>query len=199
MSPSENELQILYDLHGKYYNHLLQLGFKLGWSKEDLKDIINQMFVDFADQGLDLSKVQNTKSYISVSFRNRLVDAARANKRKEKVKDFLSGNDLFEKGINDKIEYEEEVIALSRRLKKIYENLPPRCRRVIRLKFYEGLTTDEIVEKTGLTPRTVYNNLFEGLKLLRAELQPTEAADLLSPLHSISWIVLIQKIVENSW
>jgi RNA polymerase sigma-70 factor (ECF subfamily) len=41
---------------------------------------------------------------------------------------------------------------------------------VIDLKYYQNLTTEEIALQTGLTKRSVYNNLFEGIKLLREEL-----------------------------
>ena len=65
----------------------------------------------------------------------------------------------------------EELIA---KIKNAYNTLPARCRKVIHLKFYEGLTTDQIAERTGWNVRTVYNNLYEGIKALRAELNRTD-------------------------
>ncbi|HEX7357937.1 MAG TPA: sigma factor-like helix-turn-helix DNA-binding protein, partial [Ignavibacteriaceae bacterium] len=63
--------------------------------------------------------------------------------------------------------------------------LPKRCQKVIYLKFYEGLTTEGIVEKSGLNKRTVYNNLFEGIKMLRSELSINKAAEQFAILLSL--------------
>jgi len=52
--------------------------------------------------------------------------------------------------------------------------LPNRQKELIVLKFYEGLSYDEIVQKTGLSHRTVYNKIHEGLKKLKLDIATTQ-------------------------
>ncbi len=42
------------------------------------------------------------------------------------------------------------------------------------MRFYEGLSYEEIVQRTGLTHRTVYNKVHEAIKKLRLGLDKEE-------------------------
>jgi RNA polymerase sigma-70 factor (ECF subfamily) len=46
-------------------------------------------------------------------------------------------------------------------------SLPNRQRELIQLRYYEQLSCEEIALRTGLSLRTIYNKLHEGLKKLR--------------------------------
>lgn len=199
MAPSEDDLQIIYDLHGKYYNHLLYIGLRLGWNKEDCKDLINQMFADFAEQVNHLKSIQNKKAYLTVAFKRRLIDAFRIHKKNDRVKHALQQDETFEYGADQKMELDQHHNQLSKRIKAIYQTLPPRCQKIIYLKFYEGLSTEEIAEKTGLSVRSVYNNLSEGLRLFRAELQPADVLGVTASFGLLFWFFGFQKIIENTW
>jgi RNA polymerase sigma-70 factor (ECF subfamily) len=52
-------------------------------------------------------------------------------------------------------------------LKKALGTLQPRQQRTIELTYYEGLTAEEIAERTGETVRVVRHNLYRGLDNLR--------------------------------
>jgi len=52
-------------------------------------------------------------------------------------------------------------------LSKALSNLQPSQQRTIELTYYEGLTADEIAERTGETVRVVRHNLYRGLGALR--------------------------------
>jgi len=164
MTPTEAELQSYYDLHKRYYGELIHIGVKLGWNREDLKDIINQMFLDLIDKGVQVKSIINPKAYLHTVLHRKLIDYSRKNKKAKQMRDFFMSEDLYETGIDGKIEEEQELAEITKRIVAIYQTLPARCQKVIFLKFYEGLTTTQIAAKTGLSSRTVYNNLFEGLK-----------------------------------
>jgi RNA polymerase sigma-70 factor (ECF subfamily) len=55
----------------------------------------------------------------------------------------------------------------------------------VHLKYYEGLSTDEIALRTGIEKRTVYNQLHEGIKFLRKELSAGAPGIHLSSLLSL--------------
>lgn len=170
MTPIEDDLQIFYDLHRTYYDHLIHIGVRFGWNREDLKDIINQMFLDLIDQGIQAQTIINPKAYLTTTFRRKLIDIIRRNNKTREVHDFLMREEDYESGVEDIIVEQQQKAEMVKKIKAVYEKLPARCKKVIFHKFYEGLTTIQIAEKTGLSQRSVYNNLFEGLKLLRADL-----------------------------
>jgi len=170
MTPIEDDLQRFYDLHRIYYDHLVRVGLQYGWNREDLKDIINQMFLDLIEQGIQPQTIINPKAYLSTTFRRKLIDIVRKTNRTKEMRDFLMREEDYESGVDDLIAEQQQKAELVQKIKSIYEKLPPRCKKVIFHKFYEGLTTEQIAQKTGLSQRSIYNNLFEGLKLLRADL-----------------------------
>lgn len=128
------------------------------------------MFLDLIDQGIQAQAIINPKAYLSTTFRRKLIDIIRKNNKTREVHDFLMREEDYELGVEDIIVEQQQKAEMVKKIKDLYEKLPARCKKVIFHKFYEGLTTIEIAEKTGLSQRSVYNNLFEGLKLLRADL-----------------------------
>lgn len=170
MSAVTNHLQTFYTWHSQYYNDLMMMGLRLGWEKEMLKDIINQVFLDLIEKNVDPSLINTPKAFLTTTFKRKLIDADRKNKRIINAHILLEKQETRESSTQEKWEETEDLLQLVNRLKALYENLPPRCKKVIYLKFYEALSTEQIIERTGLSARSVYNNLFEGIKLLRAEM-----------------------------
>jgi RNA polymerase sigma-70 factor (ECF subfamily) len=184
---SSSQVQMLYSLHGKYFDHLINIGLRFGWSREDLKDIINQMFLDLIDQRVQFNTVSNHKAYLSTTFRRKLIDSGRKNKKQQWVHKLMASDVSYEPGIDEMRDRAQDVMEMAGRIKLLYEKLPLRCQKVIHLKFYEGLTTEQIAERTALSTRSVYNNLFEGLKVLRKGLLQYQA----TPSTSFSSLFLI--------
>ena len=147
----------------------INMGLKLGYRQDEIKDIINQFFLDLLEKKIDPLSIQNPQAYLSTAFKRKLIDHYRKYGKGRLV--VLKADDQGHAGasIQDTIEQIEANTALVNAIRMAYEKLPARCRKVIDLKYYQGLTTDEIILQTGLTKRSVYNNLFEGIKLLREE------------------------------
>jgi RNA polymerase sigma factor (sigma-70 family) len=53
-------------------------------------------------------------------------------------------------------------------------DLPNRQKELIALRFYEGLNYEEIVQRTGLSHRTVYNKIHEGIKKLKTDMESSQ-------------------------
>jgi RNA polymerase sigma-70 factor (ECF subfamily) len=67
----------------------------------------------------------------------------------------------------------QEVVCL---LEQVLATLESRQRRVIELTYFEGLTAEEIADKTGDTASSVRHNLYRGLAKLRKMLEETGAS-----------------------
>lgn len=155
--------------YGTFQYTFMGMGLKFGYRQDEIKDIINQFFLDLLEKKIDPLSIQNPQAYLSTAFRRKLIDHYRKYGEGRLAVLKVDDEDYAGSSIQDTIEQIEANTALIDAIRTAYEKLPARCRKVIDLKYYQGLTTDEIVLETGLTKRSVYNNLFEGIKLLREE------------------------------
>ena len=151
------------------FNYLIITGLYQGFALEEVKDIIQKLFLDFAEKKIDLDNISNPHSYIITSFNRRLIDLHRL-RVKRTNRDRVIYRELSELSVDKVIEQNESSHEMASKLKRAYEQLPERCKKVISLKYYEGLNNEEIKIRTGLTIRSVYNNLSTGIKQLRKEL-----------------------------
>ncbi|MEO8962162.1 MAG: sigma-70 family RNA polymerase sigma factor [Ginsengibacter sp.] len=168
----------------------MNMGLKFGYQQDDIKDIINQFFLDLLEKKVDPSSIQNPQAYLATAFRRKLIDHYRKHGKDQLL--VIKADDEHYAGVSiqDTIEKIESNTALILSIQKAYKKLPARCRKVIDLKYYQGLTTEQIVARTGLTKRSVYNNLFEGIKLLREEMNHTSPGVHIAALLSCLTLVI---------
>lgn len=168
----------------------MNMGSRLGYQQDEIKDIIDQFFLDLLEKKIDPASIQNAQAYLSTAFRHKLIDHYRKHSKVRTVAVRADDESYAEVSVQDIIEKMETNTALINAVRRAYKKLPARCRKVIDLKYYQGLSTEEIALQTGLTKRSVYNNLFEGIKLLSEELKHTNpgmhVAALLSALAFVT-------------
>ncbi|PUZ30207.1 RNA polymerase sigma-70 factor, ECF subfamily [Chitinophaga costaii] len=152
-----------------YYEKFLAMGIKFGLDAETVKDIVNQFFLDLLEKDIDTATIVSPVSYLTTGFKRRLIDHYRASRHTRERLTELPEDYTTNTVSQLEVLQQNEMFVSS--VRNAYLQLPDRCRKVIYLKFYQGKTTEQIVEQTGLCKRTVYNNLFEGIKLLRMQLQ----------------------------
>jgi RNA polymerase sigma factor (sigma-70 family) len=160
----------------KYRYHLTNMGLKLGYRNEEIDDLIHQFFLGLLEKKVDLSTIGNPLAFLSVAFRRRLIDHYRLSRKAHFVNAEKLEEVLTEPSVQERLEQLQSNKELVDKIRDAYNKLPLRCRKVIHLKFYEGLSTEQIAEQTGLSKRSVYNNLFEAVKLLRIELNKTPSS-----------------------
>ncbi len=178
-------------LYEKYYADLIRLGRFNGAPESEVKDIINQTFLDLAEKKIDFTQITNPAAYVKVSFRRKLIDNYRAKKKNDNLKEFLSV-ELEEKSPLDLIVSQEEKKELVEKLYDSFQKLPRRCQRVIYLKYFSRLSNEQIADATGLSMQSVYNNLSEGIRLLRRSQAEW------SHLRLVGWVILFANMMSFS-
>lgn len=185
----QGEEQALYTLYDQYYHLLLFLGLKICARSEPVKDCIQQVFLYLWEKKEGLGSVTNVRSYIITSFKRRLLLHLQQEKK---------DNGLLSLWINqesgDDIPSREQLLIHQQqnkeaigRIQEAIALLSPRQKELINLRFYEGRNYDEVVDITGLTHRTVYNQLYEALKSLKQSL----ATDLKSGNLNLRMLLLL--------
>ncbi|MRG46023.1 sigma-70 family RNA polymerase sigma factor [Chitinophaga sp. SYP-B3965] len=155
--------------YAQFHVHLIHVATRWGYGEEESRDLVQQFFLDLLQKNLDPAGILHPKTYLTRAFTHKLIDDHRKSKQQQSAT--LADTTAYEPSVLEtlvRIQSNEELLAS---VKAAFKRLPARCQKVIHLKYYEGLTTEQIAERTGLNTRSVYNNLYEGIKTLREELK----------------------------
>lgn len=155
-------------LYRKYYHALLFIGLKEVRDADVVKDAIQHLFLYLWDKHDSLEQARNVRSYLIIAFLRKL--SADWKKRASHQHLVLAWNGDADVPLPtpEEVLISKQSQTLAQSYLMLHVNaLPARQRELILLKFYEGLSYEEIVERTGLSPRTVYNKIHEALKKLR--------------------------------
>jgi len=156
--------------YAQFHIHLIHVATRWGYGEDESRDLVQQFFLELLQKDLDPAAVQHPRTYLTRAFIRKLIDHYRHAKAVQH-RAALMDTAAYEPSVLEsllRLQSNEELLAS---IRAAYKRLPARCQKVIHLKYYEGLTTEQIAERTGLHTRTVYNNLYEGIKALRAELK----------------------------
>jgi RNA polymerase sigma factor (sigma-70 family) len=185
--------EMFFEMYKKYYHTLLFIGLKEIHDASLVKDTIQQLFLYLWDKRETIQQAINVKSYLITSFRRKLNSDWKASQKSGSLS-LISDNYLndCEPNPEEKLVKNEEQSNLSFLLLTQINQLPNRQKELIIQRFYEGSSYEEIAQNTGLSLRTVYNKIHEGIKKLRLDMEksrlPRRAALLLLLSFSLSLI-----------
>lgn len=162
----EGDQDALQKLYITYYNPLLQYGLKYSDDHDTPKDSINSTFLYIWEKRTGLSSPNNVGSYIFKCYQRQLLKDLNKNNRTSKLtlpEELKANADIQD--FQFIIEQEESKRILI--LKNAILDLPKRQRELIKLRYYHGLSYDEIAEKTQLSKRSIYNQIHTAIKSLK--------------------------------
>lgn len=153
----------LYDLH---IDMLYAYGNKLTPDKELLKDCIQDVFVKIYNKRSELGEINNFKSYLFISLKNKLCDEAR---KRVNVSDVAVEelNPVVEDSENHYIYHEKEKIK-NNLVKNLLSQLPPRQREALNLYYMEERKYEDICEIMNMNYQSVRNLMHRAISKLRA-------------------------------
>ena len=169
--------EMFLSLYKKYYHSLLFIGLKEIKDSELVKDTIQQQFLYLWEKRTTITEAKNVKSYLITCFLRRLSHDWKKSAGTCNLE--VVNNNYFKDPAptpEENLLQKDGQFYLSENIMNHIKALPRRQKELIVLKFYEGFTYDEIVQKTGLTHRTVYNKIHEALQKLKAEMDSKETS-----------------------
>lgn len=152
-----------------FYNDLYSYGLKLSTQSELTEDCIHELFVELWDRREHLSEATSVKAYLLASLRRKIL-------RKLKKKRKHSYNvDNIEDDIAGKIQFSPEEIIIQKetqkeQLKTVYEaieHLPDRQKEVLYLRYFNGMSYDEIEEILDINYQSLRNYVYRAIKRLK--------------------------------
>lgn len=161
---NSSAFSILYD---SYVNILFNYGCKLTNDKELLKDCIHDVFVKIYMKRTELDSIENLKSYLFISLKNKLCDEM----RKRVYMSDASIDEIEPVAFNDDVESRYMLIEKDQLQHSFLENLmcalSPRQREALTLYYIEERKYEDICTIMDLNYQSVRNLMHRGLTKLR--------------------------------
>jgi RNA polymerase sigma factor (sigma-70 family) len=159
----------LYETH---YQALFCYGFSLSADRELTKDCIQELFVEIWSTRASLNKdVKNVRAYLFTWLRRKI------NRELSRLAKDRAFTEQTEEPGPIQASYEELLIAFQQsdekkeQLRLALSRLTRKQLEIIRLKFFENLSYRDIAERKSITPRTVYNTIYEAIRQLRESMK----------------------------
>lgn len=158
-------------LYNKYFYDLGKYGLRLNQSKDLVEDAIQDVFIDLWRRKEYLSDVENVKFYLYRAVRNQF--------NRTIQKDIFEGSE----DINNFLDYlgtlstEQESIEQESNqirtcsIRNAMNNLSNRQAEAIHLRFYQGLSLDEIALLMKVQKQVVKNLLSKSYVILKVSLK----------------------------
>lgn len=182
----DGEEQAFKTLFQLFYNKLLLYGNTITGNHPIVEDQIQEIFIWLYNHPQKCRSIHNIETYLFSSLKKNL--------RSYLQKDFDQQMRLQKFG---QIQYEEESHIEERLIRantqqsrhawliEQIDELPPRMKQIIYLRYYEGMAFDDIAEIMSIKPQVAQNFAYRALKKLRLALPLLER--LLSFLPFLLW------------
>lgn len=160
------EQHALAALFDTYARDLHNYGRRLGCSEEDIYDWVQEVFTDLWQNRKQLPPKIITRPYLFGILRNKLNNFW---KRQSRMATGSSVPDLADNALSveDFMVAQEEEAFTHAQLEDALTKLPGRQQEIILLRFYHGLSYEEISTVTGLQYQSVRNSMHKAMLRLR--------------------------------
>lgn len=161
------------NLYKGLYRSLAGFGLRVYGDSEMVTDTLNQVFLELWEKHDKLPRVEQVESYLRTILKRKILKRIAQEQRLNKAISVIVTEDeaLLE------MPYEELIVKIQsdelvkNSLLAALEKLTPQQRKLIQLRFYDGLSYEDMAKRTQLTVRTAYNTIYSALKFLRTQLK----------------------------
>lgn len=160
----------LYQLYMSAYDSLFRYGLYASGDRTKAMDCINEVFTEIWTKRERLSEVKEVRSYLFVIYKRKLAHLI----HRSHIVYSLTDDELLSASQEDG-SYEDMLIAMQTEeerenlMRHALQKLTSRQKELVRMRYFEGIPTEEIADKLHLSLRTVYNTIHTALSILRKE------------------------------
>jgi len=156
-------------LYHAYFRLLNNYGYKFTRDVNLIEDVIHDLFVNLWANRENLGNPFSVRNYLYKSVRNMLFRKIRNQSR---FSDLTETDDHvpFEVSFDHQLILNEEQKRIQDTLKSVLNQLPPRQREIVYLRFYDSLSYEEIADIMGINVSSTYKLLYKALENLQQSL-----------------------------
>lgn len=156
----EQEWKSLFRQHASF---LYAYGMKFAHNEDLVKDIVQELFIAIYEKRNSLNEPAYMRAYLCAGLRNRLI-----NELKKETDIYLDEGDYsFTLYIDDQSVDEEE--KQYRKIQNLLNKLTNRQREVVYLKYFKGMSNEEIACTLGINKQSVANILSEAIRQMKKD------------------------------
>lgn len=157
----EQEWKNLFRQHAEF---LYAYGMKLAHDEDLVKDTIQELFITIYEKRNSLSEPTYMRAYLCSGLRNRLINAL----KKDSPVSLDDTDYAFTLYIDDGSADEEE--KQYRKVQNLLNKLTNRQREVVYLKYFKGLSNEEIAYTLSINKQSVANLLSEAIRQMKKDI-----------------------------
>lgn len=150
-----------------YFKKLYNYGRKFTVDIGLIEDSIQEVFLDIWKKKEKLLEIDSANSYLFASFRYILLKKVKAARQAFSADSFTEEPDFH---IEQKIIAGEADKEMQQKLQAAMNTLTPRQREAIFLRFYEGLSYEELAAVLNITVKATYKIMARSLLSLKDQL-----------------------------
>lgn len=156
------------ELYRQYFPTLYDYGLKLTGDQDLVLDCLQEFFLRMWQRHAHYDVVRHVKAYLLTGFRRSLFSYMEKHRnlalREENYAQFQP--DMVFSVERDIVASEEEVYQ-TQVVQGLLAELSPRQKEVVYLRFFRGLSPQEVSDVLGLNYQTVINHFHDAIKTLR--------------------------------
>ncbi len=178
-----------YTIYSHYHHYLSIIGYKRYFSKDIVKDTINDVFLYLWENRASLQNINNYHNYIITCFLRKLY-------RKNLISpgEIMELEDIPGMQLSPSVEdlYIQQGVdgAVVQLVKKHINLLADKQRNMVYQKFYLGLSYQEIAIANKVSINTVYNTMYKAIDKLKSNITKEQGAFLLLAIGSMILFLL---------
>lgn len=161
----ENALSSLYSL---YFDHLYNYGFKFSQDATLVEDCVQELFIKLIRNRQNLAVPDSVKNYLFKALRSYMFDKMAQLKRHTHVSDPETAAFDLEPATDAEMIDREDAAVRQRKVRQALQQLTPRQREAIFLKYHEGFSYEEIAGILSMTQKATYKLIGRAIQTLRS-------------------------------
>jgi RNA polymerase sigma factor (sigma-70 family) len=163
-----NDEAALNYLFTNYYNRLFRTGLKYGAASDTIQEAIQAVFIDVWQYRQTLGEIVSFEAYLKGALRKRLTKMASNSAKNPNYTEGVENDILLSVEAYENVMILQETNDSKRQaLISALEQLTPRQKELIVLRYFEEMPYVEIAKKTQLQTDSIYKTIHEALKRLR--------------------------------
>ena len=151
---TQKEIETLFRQH---YAAMYRLARTILYDADESKDVVSDVFVRLLHNNPSV-QVEKMEGYLMMAVRNRCLDVLSHKSVREQVEKLFS-QELQQRHIEDE--------RLDRLMQYIERELPSLSQQILRLRFLQEMTYEEVAQEVGVSKVTVYNHLWQSMHRIK--------------------------------
>jgi RNA polymerase sigma factor (sigma-70 family) len=168
----QNDEHAFDELAKRRYRLLFNYATRFTKDTELIKDCIQDLFLELWYRRAGLTDTSYVTVYLICALRNNLLRKLKINNRLDSSADITESCERFTDNltVETMLISSESMSQKEREIRNAINRLPKRQQEVIFLKYYEGLSHEEISKVMEIERQSVANFLFRAISQLKTEL-----------------------------